>query len=51
MFGELLGLGLNWRVRECLFQKDQGRMELEIEHPDEVWKLERCPQCGAEARG
>lgn len=51
MFGELLGLGLKWCVNECTFHKDQGRVELEIEHTEEVWKLEHCPRCGAAAKG
>lgn len=51
MFGELLGLGLQWRACACAFHKDQGRVELEIEHTDEVWQRERCPQYGAAARG
>ncbi len=38
MLDELLGL--KWRVRECAFHKDQGQVELHIEHPDAIWKLE-----------
>ncbi len=51
LFGELLGLGLKWRVTECVFDKAQSQVDLQIEHTDEVWRLERCPQCGAEAKG
>ncbi|HEY9175393.1 MAG TPA: hypothetical protein VI136_24165 [Verrucomicrobiae bacterium] len=51
LFTELLGLGLKWRVTECVFHKDRGRVDLQFEPPDEVWKLERCPKCGAQAKG
>ena len=51
LFAELLGLGLKWRVTECVFDKDRSQVDLQLEHTDEVWKLERCPQCGAEAKG
>lgn len=51
LFAELLGLGLKWRVLECVFHQDAGRVELHIEHTDEVWELERCPQCGGLPQG
>ncbi len=51
LFTERLGLGLKWRVTESVFHQDRSQVDLQIEHTDEVWKLERCPQCGAEARG
>lgn len=51
LFAERLGLGLQWRVSECVFHKDASRVELQIEHTDEVWKLERCPQCGGLPQG
>ncbi|MBI5774937.1 MAG: ISL3 family transposase [Verrucomicrobia bacterium] len=51
LFAELLGLGLKWRVTECVFHKDRRQVDLQLEHTDEVWKLERCPKCGAEAKG
>jgi transposase len=51
LFAELLGLGLKWRVTECVFHKDRSQVDLQLEHTDEVWKLERCPKCGAEAKG
>jgi transposase len=51
LFAELLGLGLKWRVSECVFHKDRSQVDLQLEHTEEVWKLERCPKCGAEAKG
>lgn len=51
LFADLLGLGLKWRVAECVFLKDTSRVELHLEHTDEVWKLERCPKCGGLPQG
>lgn len=51
LFAELLGLGLRWRVTECVFHKDRSQVDLQLEHTEEVWNLERCPKCGAEAKG
>lgn len=51
LFAELLGLGLKWRVTECGFHKDHSQVDLQLEHTDEVWKLERCPKCGGQAKG
>ena len=51
LFAELLGLRLKWRVSECVFLEDRSQVDLQIEHTDEFWKLERCPQCGAQAKG
>lgn len=51
LFAELLGLGLKWNVTECVFHRDSSQVDLHIEHTDEVWKLERCPKCGSEAKG
>jgi transposase len=46
LFGEFLGLGLSWRVTECVFSRSEGRVELRVENTQEVWKTERCPKCG-----
>lgn len=51
LFAELLGLSLKWRVTECAYDKQTSHVELHIEHTGEVWKLERCPQCGGLAQG
>ena len=42
---------MKWRVTKCVFHKDRSQVDLQLEHTDEVWKLERCPQCDAEAKG
>jgi transposase len=51
VFGELLGLGLSWRVTECVFSRSEGRVELRVENTQDVWKLERCPRCGSVPKG
>ena len=51
LFAELLGLGLKWRVTECGFHQDRSQVDIQVEHTEEVWKLERCPRCGSEAKG
>lgn len=51
LFGELLGLGFSSRVTECVFSRPEGRVELRVENTQEVWKSERCPQCGSVPKG
>lgn len=46
-----MGLGLSWRVTECVFSRPEGRVDLRIENTDEVWRLERCPKCGSKPMG
>jgi hypothetical protein len=38
LFAELLGLGLKWRLTECVFHKDRSHVELHVEPTGEVWK-------------
>ena len=51
LFGELLGLGLSWRVGGCVSSRPEGRVDLRTENTEEVWKMERCPRCGGLPRG
>jgi transposase len=51
LFGEFLGLGLSWRVTECVFSRPEGRVEVRIENTQEVWNSERCPKCGGVTKG
>ena len=51
LFGELLGLGLSWRVTECVFSRSEGRVELQVENTQESWKSEWCPRCGSVWKG
>ena len=46
MFHELLGLGMNWEVRESRFEKQSGIVFLEIAERPELWESLRCPKDG-----
>ena len=48
LFHELLGLGLNWKVTECEFDRESGVVRLRIEETEHLWKVERSPHEGAE---
>ncbi len=48
LFHELLGLGLNWKVTECEFDRESGVVRLRIEETEHLWKVERSPNDGAE---
>jgi len=49
MFHELLGLGLNWEVQECRFERATGVVELELAETAQLWAGVRCPQDGGNA--
>jgi transposase len=49
LFHELLGLGLNWRVEECEFDREQGVVRLKIAETEHLWEVERSPGAGAKA--
>jgi transposase len=46
MFQELLGLGLNWEVKESRFERESGTVFLEIRETPKLWELTRCPKDG-----
>lgn len=46
MFQELLGLGLNWEVKESRFERETGTVFLEIRETPKLWELTRCPKDG-----
>jgi transposase len=46
LFQELLGLGLNWEVKESRFEAASGTVFLEIGETPKLWELVRCPQDG-----
>ena len=46
LFHELLGLGLNWEVRESRFERESGTVCLEIRETPRLWESTRCPEDG-----
>jgi transposase len=46
LFHELLGLGLNWKVEECEFRREDGVVSLRICETEHLWESERCPGTG-----
>lgn len=49
LFHELLGLGLNWEVRESRFEPSSGTVFLEIRETSRLMEQVRCPKCTSEA--
>jgi transposase len=47
LFHELLGLGMNWVVKECDFDRESGVVRLRIEETSHLWEVERSPGAGA----
>ena len=46
LFHELLGLGLNWEVKESRFEPESGTVFLEVGERPSLWESARCPQDG-----
>src|SRR5215472_8326421 len=46
MFQDLLGLGLNWEVKESRFEPAGGTVFLELGETSRLWESARCPQDG-----
>jgi hypothetical protein len=43
LFHELLGLGLNWKVSGCGFDRESGVARLQIEETKTLWTVVRSP--------
>ena len=43
LFRELLGSGLNWKVSEHGFDRENGVVQLRIEETERLWKVECSP--------
>ncbi|MEI8233645.1 MAG: hypothetical protein WCH57_03050, partial [Verrucomicrobiota bacterium] len=50
LFHELLGLGLNWKVEECEFKREEGVVCLRIRETEHLWEIERCPESGGRVK-
>ena len=50
LFHELLGLGLNWRVEECEFKREEGVVSLLLGETGHLWESERCPESGGRVK-
>ena len=48
MFHEMLGLGLNWEVKESRFERESGTVILQIQEKPELWVGLRCPKDGGQ---
>ncbi len=48
LFHGLLGLGLNWKVTECKFDRESGVVRLRIEEAERSWMVGRSPYDVAE---
>ena len=46
LFHELLGLGMNWEVVECEYDRAQSKITLQIRETPSLWQIERCPLDG-----
>lgn len=50
LFHELLGLGVNWVVEDCVFEHERGVVVLRVRETEHLWKTERCPQGGGRVK-
>ncbi len=46
LFHELLGLGMNWEVTECVYDRDAGVVKLRVQETAHLWQDERSPGLG-----
>jgi transposase len=46
LFHELLGLGMNWEVTECVYDRDAGVVRLRVRETPQLWQSERSPGVG-----
>src|SRR3954467_6242834 len=47
LFHELLGLGLNWEVTECEYDRESSVVRLAVRETAQFWQVERSPATGA----
>lgn len=47
LFHEMLGLGLNWEVKDCEFDRKEGVVRLRVAETKHLWENERSPEVGA----
>lgn len=50
LFHELLGLGLNWKVEECEYRREEGVVLLRIVETEHLWESERSPGSGGRVK-
>ena len=50
LFHELLGLGLNWKVEECEYKREEGVVSLRIVETEHLWESERSPGSGGRVK-
>ena len=50
LFHDLLGLGMNWEVLECEFEKSEGIVRIRVGETQHLWESERSPGEGARVK-
>lgn len=50
LFHDLLGLGMNWEVLECEFEKSEGIVRILVAETSHLWEIERSPGEGARVK-
>ena len=48
MFQDLLGLGLNWVVEQCVHDGPAGKFVLRVKETEHLWESETCPKCSGQ---
>src|SRR5688572_6287080 len=51
LFHQMLGLGSDWEVATCSFEKEEGVVALEIRALPNPFKNQRCPKCAGQLVG
>jgi hypothetical protein len=46
LFHQLLGLGLNWEVTDCVYDRGAGGVRLRVRETQPLWQNERSPGLG-----
>ncbi|MEI6165748.1 MAG: ISL3 family transposase [bacterium] len=45
IFQELLGLGQNWVVEQCIHEGSPGKIVIRVKETEHLWDTEKCPKC------